>query len=84
MTNRLKTELIEARRAAVSPYVIEYAGDKVLDIKKGFAAVWMAEQGTPMSEIAQFLGHSDPHITYRVYARYSPQYFKKAASALEF
>jgi integrase len=48
------------------------------------AAVWMAEDGVSMDEIAQFLGHSDPRITYRVYARYSPTYLKKAASSLEF
>lgn len=104
MTDRVKAELIEAKKAAVTPYVIEYAGDKVLNIKKGFAAavkragledvtphdlrhsaaVWMAEQGIPMDEIAQFLGHTDPRITFRVYARFSPQYLKKAATALEF
>jgi len=48
------------------------------------AAVWMAEDGVGMDEIAQFLGHSDPRITYRVYARFSPSYLRKAASALEF
>jgi integrase len=104
MTDRLKIELMEAKRAAISPYVIEYAGGKVLDIKKGFAAaakragledvtphdlrhtaaVWMAEQGIPMDEIAQYLGHTDPRITYRVYARFSPEHLKKAANALEF
>ncbi|MFD2232803.1 tyrosine-type recombinase/integrase [Phaeospirillum tilakii] len=47
------------------------------------AAVWMAEAGTPMSEIAQYLGHSDSRITERVYARYSPDYLRKAASALD-
>lgn len=47
------------------------------------AAVWMAEAGTPMSEIAQFLGHSDSRITERVYARYSPSHLRAAASALE-
>lgn len=48
------------------------------------AAVWMAESGVPIDEIAQFLGHTDPRITYRVYARYSPDYLRKAASALDF
>lgn len=48
------------------------------------AAVWMAEAGVSMDEIAQYLGHSDPNITYRVYARFSPQYLRKAAGALEF
>jgi integrase len=47
------------------------------------AAVWMAEAGVPMDEIAQYLGHSDPRITYRVYARYSPSYLRRAAAALE-
>lgn len=47
------------------------------------AAVWMAEAGTPMAEIAQYLGHSSPDITYRVYARFSPSYLRGAAAALE-
>lgn len=46
------------------------------------AAVWMAEDGVPMPEIAQYLGHSDDRITQRVYARYSPGYLKKAARSL--
>lgn len=47
------------------------------------AAVWMAEAGTPMDEIASYLGHSDPRITYRVYAKFSPTYLQKAAAALD-
>ena len=46
------------------------------------AAVWMAEAGVPMSEIAQYLGHADDRITQRVYARFSPDYLRRAASAL--
>lgn len=46
------------------------------------AAVWMAEDGVPMSEIAQYLGHSRSEITERVYARFSPQYLRKAAGSL--
>jgi len=104
MTDRLRSELLIAKDAALSPYVVEYAGGPVLNIKKGFAAavaraglgditphdlrhsaaVWMAEAGVSMDEIAQFLGHSDPRITYRVYARFSPEYLRKAASALDF
>lgn len=48
------------------------------------AAVWMAESGVPMEEIGQYLGHSSAEITRRVYARYSPDHLRKAASALEF
>jgi len=47
------------------------------------AAVWMAEAGIPMDEIAQYLGHSSPATTYRVYARFSPDYLQKAAKSLE-
>ena len=47
------------------------------------AAVWMAEGGIPMSEISQYLGHSNTFVTERVYARYSPEYLRGATSALE-
>lgn len=47
------------------------------------AATWMAEAGRPMSEIAQFLGHSNSTLTERVYARFSPDYLRKSADALE-
>jgi len=47
------------------------------------AAVWMAEARTPMSEIAQFLGHKDSRITEKVYARFHPDYLQQAARALE-
>jgi integrase len=47
------------------------------------AATWMAEAGRPMSEIAQFLGHSNSTLTERVYARFSPDHLRKSADALE-
>ncbi len=47
------------------------------------AAVWMAEGGIPISEIAQFLGHTNINITYKVYARFTPDYLRKAASVLD-
>jgi integrase len=46
------------------------------------AAVWMAEDRVPITEIAQYLGHSNPMTTYRIYARYSPDYLRKAAGSL--
>lgn len=96
--------LAEAKEAAQTPYVIEYAGERVLNIKKGFglavkrsgledvtphdlrhtAAVWMAEAGIDFEEIAQYLGHSDSRITFRVYARFSPTHLRKARDALDF
>ena len=48
------------------------------------AAVWMAEAGTPMPQIARFLGHTDSAITERVYARFSPTFLAGAAQALEY
>jgi integrase len=56
----------------VSPHVLRHT-----------AAVWMAERGRPMSEIAQYLGHTNSATTERVYARYSPDYLKQSADALE-
>lgn len=104
MTESLRVALLEARKAALSDCVVEWAGGPVKSIKKGFkaaaveaglpdvsphvlrhtAAVHMAEAGVSMEEIAQFLGHSDSRITASVYARYSPEHLRKAASALEF
>lgn len=46
------------------------------------AAVFMAEAGVPMTEISQYLGHRSTETTERVYARYSPDYLRKAASVL--
>jgi integrase len=44
----------------------------------------MAEAGVPMAEISQYLGHSNVSITERVYARFSPNHLRKAASVLDF
>jgi len=47
------------------------------------AASWMAEAGVSMDRIAAFLGHTDSRITSRVYAKFSPDYLRDAAEALE-
>jgi integrase len=47
------------------------------------AAVHMAESRIPMAEIAQYLGHSSESVTFRTYARFSPDFLRRAASALE-
>jgi len=103
MTDSARAALLEARQAALSDYVVEYAGRRVLSVKRAFAAaakragvpwctphvlrhsaaVHMAESGIPMAEIGQYLGHSSESVTYRVYARFSPTYLRRAASALE-
>lgn len=103
MNDTIFAALHEAKKTALSDYVIEWGGEKVKSIKRSIAtaagkanvpdvsphvfrhtaAVWMAEAGIPMSEISQFLGHSNMSITIKVYARYSPDHLRKAASALE-
>lgn len=57
----------------VSPHMLRHS-----------AAVHMAEDGVPMAEIAQFLGHSNTRMTEAVYARFSPTYLRKAAESLEY
>jgi integrase len=67
---------VAAARAGVghvSPHMLRHS-----------AAVHMAEAGIPLSEIAQFLGHSNTRVTEEVYARFSPGYLQGAASALEY
>ena len=66
------TNAVEKSGVDCTPHVLRHT-----------AACWMAEAGTPMSEIAQYLGHSDSRITERVYARYSPSYLSGAAKALD-
>jgi len=58
--------------AGVTPHVLRHS-----------AAVWMAEAGVSMPEIAQYLGHSNSRTTEMVYARFSPDYLRKASKALE-
>jgi integrase len=48
------------------------------------AAVHMAAAGVPMSQISQYLGHSNTAITERVYARFAPDHLRNAADVLDF
>lgn len=101
INDRLHPLLVEAKEAALTPFVIETGGERIKSIKKGIlaasirskvhctphmfrhsAAVWMAEDRVPMSEIAAYLGHKDTRITERVYARFHPDYLRRAAKAL--
>jgi integrase len=104
MRDDLAAILREARKAALTDYVIEYGGKPVRSVKRAFkaaarraglpasisphvlrhsAAVHMAENGVSMSEIAQYLGHTSTTVTFRVYARFSPDHLRQAAGALE-
>jgi integrase len=63
-----------ARRAklkGISPYVLRHT-----------AGVWMAQAGVPMAEISQYMGHSSTAVTERVYARFHPDYLRRAGEAL--
>jgi integrase len=73
----VKRGLHQAARKAgvghVSPHMLRHS-----------AAVHMAEAGISMEEIAQYLGHSNVNVTRSIYARFSPDYLRKAAAALEY
>jgi len=56
--------------------------DATPHILRHTAASWMAEAGVSMDEIAQFLGHTNPSVTFRVYAKFSPTFLQRAAEAL--
>jgi integrase len=99
----LRETLLKAKEAATTSYVVEYAGGRVKNIRKGFdmtaaragiegitphdlrrsAARRMIEAGISMSEVSQFLGHTSTAVTEKVYGRFSPNYLRRAAEALE-
>lgn len=47
------------------------------------AGRWMVEAGVPMAEVSQYMGHASETITSKIYARFSPDYLRGAAAALE-
>lgn len=63
---------VKAGLADVTPHVLRHS-----------AAVAMVEDGVRLEVVGQFLGHTDPKVTYRVYARFSPTHLKRAIRALE-
>lgn len=56
----------------VTPYTLRHTG-----------AVWAAEAGVSMAELAQFMGHDDDATTQKHYARFSPDYLKGVASKVQ-
>lgn len=54
-----------------TPYTLRHTG-----------AVWAAEAGVPMAQLAQFMGHDDDRTTQKHYARYSPDYLRNVANAI--
>ena len=65
-----KSALRRSGLAGVTPHTLRHT-----------AATWMAIAGVPMSEIARFLGDSEKTVE-RVYAKHSPDYLRRAATAL--
>jgi integrase len=55
----------------VTPYTLRHTG-----------AVWAAERGTPMAELAQFMGHDDDSTTQKHYARFTPTYLRGVSTNL--
>lgn len=55
-----------------TPYTLRHTG-----------AVWAAERGIPMSELAQLMGHDDSRTTEKHYARYSPDYLRGVVDAID-
>lgn len=53
-----------------TPYTLRHTG-----------AVWRAEDGVSMPEIAQLMGHDDDRTTQKHYARFSPDFLRRAADA---
>lgn len=60
----------ERSGVVATPYTLRHTG-----------AVWRAEAGVPMPEIAQLMGHDDSRTTEKHYARFSPTYLRSAANA---
>lgn len=56
----------------VTPYMLRHTG-----------AVWAAEGGATMVELAQFMGHDDDATTQKHYARFSPDYLRRVSANLQ-
>ena len=54
-----------------TPYTLRHTG-----------AVWAAEAGVSMPELAQFMGHDDDRTTQSHYARFSPDHLRGVANAI--
>lgn len=61
----------ERSNVHATPYTLRHTG-----------AVWAAEAGVPMPQLAQFLGHDDDRTTQKHYARFSPGYLLNVANAI--
>jgi hypothetical protein len=42
----------------------------------------MVQRGIPIEQVARVLGHKDPRVNWRTYAKHSPNYLRDAIAAL--
>lgn len=54
-----------------TPYTLRHTG-----------AVWAAEAGVSMAQLAQFMGHDDDRTTQKHYARFSPEFLSTVANSI--
>ncbi|WP_246086301.1 tyrosine-type recombinase/integrase [Roseinatronobacter monicus] len=48
------------------------------------AAVRLLSAGQPVEKVSQYMGHSNPAVTYKVYARFLPEHLTDAAEVLKY
>jgi len=70
--NGIRAAAARAKLPGVSQYVLRHT-----------AGVYMAQAGVPLTEIAEYMGHTSIETTRRHYAKYGPDHLRKAAGALE-
>lgn len=58
--------------------------DVTLHTIRHSAAVEMVSSGIPIEQVAQYLGHSNPSITFSTYGRFAPEHLQQAADVLDF
>jgi integrase len=56
----------------VTPYTLRHTG-----------AVWAAEAGVSMAELARYMGHRDSATTERHYVQFSPDHLRRVANAVQ-
>ena len=62
----------ERSQIYATPYTLRHTG-----------AVWAAEAGVSMAELAQMMGHDDDRTTQKHYARFTPDFLLKVSDAVE-
>jgi integrase len=72
----VKHALASAGRACGLPWVTAH-------VFRHSVASWLAQDGVDLRKIAELLGHADSRTTERIYSRFTPDFLRDAAEALE-